>query len=104
MDLHGLHLILMHVCCVMCVTTESLRERGHDSDENVRMDVIQAIVAAGKRDFLAVTDNLMTCVKERTLDKKVRAWQQTKRHRFTVVSYGRRPAFCRSRLMSMAAA
>ena len=51
---------------------EQLRERGHDADENVRMDVIQAIISAGKRDYTKLTDSLLECVRERMLDKKVR--------------------------------
>lgn len=49
---------------------EHLRHRQHDSDENVRMDVVQAIVGASKRALANVTDDLLECVKERTLDKK----------------------------------
>ena len=50
---------------------EPLRQRQHDPDENVRMDVVQAIVAAAKRKLANVTDPLLQAVKERTLDKKV---------------------------------
>lgn len=49
---------------------EHLRQRQHDSDENVRMDVVQAIVGAAKRVLANVTEDLLECVKERTLDKK----------------------------------
>lgn len=56
--------------CVLCFI-EHLRQRQHDSDENVRMDVVQAIVGAAKRVLANVTEDLLECVKERTLDKKV---------------------------------
>ena len=50
---------------------EHLVQRQHDSDELVRLDVVQAIVGASKREFSHVTDDLLECVKERMLDKKV---------------------------------
>ena len=50
---------------------EPLKQRQHDPDENVRMDVVQAIVAAAKRELNNVSDGLIEAVKERTLDKKV---------------------------------
>lgn len=50
---------------------EPLRLRQHDPDENVRLDVVQAIVGAAKRELPNVTDSLLQAVKERTLDKKV---------------------------------
>lgn len=54
--------------------TETLKMRQHDSDENVRYEVVMAIVATAKRDFEVVSDSedLLEFVKERTLDKKVR--------------------------------
>ena len=52
--------------------TDPLSQRQHDPDENVRMDVVQAIVGAARIDFTNVNDDLLNCVKERTLDKKVR--------------------------------
>ncbi len=51
--------------------TEPLRQRTHDPDENVRMDVVQAVVGASKKEFSNITLELLECVKERTLDKKV---------------------------------
>ena len=54
--------------------SEPLKQRQHDPDENVRMDVVQAIVGAARKDFNCITDDLLTCVKERTLDKKVQPY------------------------------
>ena len=53
------------------VFAEHLKQRQHDSDESVRMDVVQAIVGAAKKELRNVSDDLLECVKERTLDKKV---------------------------------
>jgi hypothetical protein len=50
---------------------EHLQQRQHDSDEDVRVDVVQAIVGASKRALANVSGELLDCVKERTLDKKV---------------------------------
>ncbi|ESO11948.1 hypothetical protein HELRODRAFT_62692 [Helobdella robusta] len=47
-----------------------LKHRQHDSDENVRMDVVKVIVASAKAELKHVPDDLLECVKERTLDKK----------------------------------
>lgn len=51
---------------------ETLRLRQHDSEENVRFEVVKAIVATAKLDFNVVSDSedLLNYVKERTLDKK----------------------------------
>jgi hypothetical protein len=47
--------------------------RQHDSEENVRYEVVMAIVTTARRDFEVVSDSedLLEFVKERTLDKKV---------------------------------
>ncbi|KAH9373521.1 hypothetical protein HPB48_003473 [Haemaphysalis longicornis] len=50
--------------------TESLRQRQHDPEESVRYEVVMAIISAAKKDFSAVSEELLTFVKERTLDKK----------------------------------
>ena len=65
-------LLIAHLFERIVFAAEQLRERGHDADENVRMDVIQAIISAGKRDYTKLTDSLLECVRERMLDKKVR--------------------------------
>lgn len=51
---------------------ETLKLRQHDSEENVRFEVVKAIVATAKLDFNVVSDSedLLNYVKERTLDKK----------------------------------
>ena len=53
-------------CCV-----EHLQQRQHDSDEDVRMDVVQAVVSTAKRSLTSVPTELLDSVRERTLDKKV---------------------------------
>ncbi|KAI4466781.1 androgen induced inhibitor of proliferation as3 / pds5-related [Holotrichia oblita] len=52
--------------------TETLKMRQHDSEENVRYEVVMAIVTTARRDFQVVSDSedLLEFVKERTLDKK----------------------------------
>ncbi|KAH8279492.1 hypothetical protein KR026_011623 [Drosophila bipectinata] len=52
--------------------TEKLRLRNHDLDENVRHEVVMAIVETAKRDFKLVLEapDLLEIVRERTLDKK----------------------------------
>ena len=51
-----------------------LQMRQHDAEENVRFEVVKAIVATAKLDFNVVSESedLLNYVKERTLDKKVR--------------------------------
>ncbi|XP_054273999.1 sister chromatid cohesion protein PDS5 homolog B-like isoform X2 [Macrosteles quadrilineatus] len=51
---------------------ETLKLRQHDSDENVRYEVVAAIVSTAKKDFEIVSqsEDLLDFVKERTLDKK----------------------------------
>lgn len=48
-----------------------MKKRQHDPDENVRYEVVMAIISAAKKDFSAINDDLLRFVKERTLDKKV---------------------------------
>jgi len=50
---------------------EHLQQRQHDSDEDVRMDVVQAVVGAAKRSLANITAELLDSARERTLDKKV---------------------------------
>ena len=56
--------------------SECLEKRALDPDENVRLEVVQAIIAAFKKDVSAVQGELqiklLDVVKNRTLDKKVR--------------------------------
>jgi len=54
---------------------EHLQQRQHDSDEDVRMDVVQAVVGAAKRSLANITEELLDSARERTLDKKVRPVQ-----------------------------
>ncbi len=59
----------------MFVPTECLEKRALDPDENVRLEVVQAIITAFKKDVSAVKpdlqNKLLEIVKTRTLDKKV---------------------------------
>lgn len=52
--------------------TETLKLRQHDAHEQVRYEVVMAIIATAQKDFEAVADSedLLTFVRERTLDKK----------------------------------
>lgn len=52
---------------------EMLKSRQHDCDETVRYEVVLAVVTTAKHDFEIVSQSaeLLDCVKERTLDKKV---------------------------------
>lgn len=53
---------------------ETLKMRQHDTDEQVRYEVVMAIVETSKRDFQVVSESedLLEYVKERTLDKKLK--------------------------------
>lgn len=58
---------------------DTLKLRQHDADENVRYEVVTAIVTTARRDFdiVSSSEDLLTFVKERTLDKKVsKAWKK----------------------------
>ncbi|KAG9509341.1 Sister chromatid cohesion protein PDS5-like B [Fragariocoptes setiger] len=50
--------------------TEQLRQRQHDQDEGVRHEVVMAIISAAKKGIDNINEDLMSFVKERTLDKK----------------------------------
>ncbi|CAK1543464.1 unnamed protein product [Leptosia nina] len=52
--------------------TETLKMRQHDAHEQVRYEVVMAIIATAQRDFEAVaeSEDLLHFVRERTLDKK----------------------------------
>lgn len=52
--------------------TETLKLRQHDAHEQVRYEVVMAIIATAQRDFEAVaeSEDLLHFVRERTLDKK----------------------------------
>ena len=52
--------------------TEQLNSRCYDPDENVRHEVVAAIMKAAKIEINNITDDLLKLVKDRTLDKKVR--------------------------------
>ncbi|XP_033631571.1 sister chromatid cohesion protein PDS5 homolog A-B-like [Asterias rubens] len=49
---------------------EKLRERVHDVDEGVRQEVVAAIAKAAKKDITNISDEMLTLIKDRTLDKK----------------------------------
>lgn len=50
--------------------TEQLRQRQHDQDENVRHEVVMAIISAAKKGMDNINEDLLSYVQERTLDKK----------------------------------
>ncbi|KAI1280333.1 Sister chromatid cohesion protein PDS5 -like protein B [Halotydeus destructor] len=50
--------------------TEQLKQRQHDPDENVRYEVVMAIISAAKKSIDNINEDLLSFVKERTLDKK----------------------------------
>lgn len=52
--------------------TDCLRARQHDSDENVRYEVVMSIVETAKRNchIVCQSEDLLYIVRERTLDKK----------------------------------
>ena len=53
------------------LNSEKLRERVHDVDEGVRQEVVSAIASAAKKDITNISDEMLTLIKDRTLDKKV---------------------------------
>lgn len=66
---YSMHFLLNHAKLRSDIT-ESLRQRQHDPEESVRYEVVMAIISAAKKDFGSVSEELLTFVKERTLDKK----------------------------------
>ena len=53
-------------------SSEKLRARVHDTDEGVRQEVVSALASAAKKDISNISDEMLTLIKDRTLDKKVR--------------------------------
>lgn len=49
---------------------EQLKVRQHDPEETVRMEVVNVILTLAKNDFSVCTEELLSFIKERTLDKK----------------------------------
>ncbi|XP_062616219.1 sister chromatid cohesion protein PDS5 homolog B-like [Saccostrea cucullata] len=49
---------------------EQLKVRQHDPEETVRMEVVNVILTVAKNDFSVCTEELLSFIKERTLDKK----------------------------------
>ncbi|XP_064211687.1 sister chromatid cohesion protein PDS5 homolog B isoform X2 [Tribolium castaneum] len=68
---YSMHFLLNHPDLRKDIT-DTLKMRQHDSEENVRYEVVMAIVTTARRDFQVVSDSedLLEFVKERTLDKK----------------------------------
>lgn len=68
---YSMHFLLNHPLLRSDIT-ETLKLRQHDSEENVRYEVVTAIVTTAKKEFSIVSDSedLLNFVKERTLDKK----------------------------------
>ncbi|KAJ8941700.1 hypothetical protein NQ318_023296 [Aromia moschata] len=68
---YSMHFLLNHPDLRKDIT-DTLKLRQHDSEENVRYQVVMAIVTTARNDFQVVSDSedLLEFVKERTLDKK----------------------------------
>ena len=68
---YTMHFLLNHPALLEDIV-ETLKMRQHDSDEQVRYEVVMAIVSTAKRDFdiVSKSEDLLNFVKERTLDKK----------------------------------
>eukprot|EP00095_Tigriopus_kingsejongensis_P010616 maker-scaffold795_size96016-snap-gene-0.21 protein:Tk10616 transcript:maker-scaffold795_size96016-snap-gene-0.21-mRNA-1 annotation:"androgen-induced proliferation inhibitor" len=68
---YTMHFLLNHPE-LMGDITDTLKLRQHDPEENVRYEVVMAIVSTAKKDFDVVSrsEELLNFVKERTLDKK----------------------------------
>ncbi|XP_065203683.1 sister chromatid cohesion protein PDS5 homolog B [Planococcus citri] len=68
---HTMHFLLNHPNLREDIV-EVLKSRQHDVDENVRYEVVLAVVTTAKHDFeiISQSTDLLDCVKERTLDKK----------------------------------
>lgn len=68
---YSMHFLLNHPELRKDIT-DTLKLRQHDADENVRYEVVMAIVTTARKDFEVVSDSedLLEFVKERTLDKK----------------------------------
>ncbi|CAL4140749.1 unnamed protein product, partial [Meganyctiphanes norvegica] len=68
---YSMHFLLNHPLLRNDIT-ETLKLRQHDSEVDVRYEVVMAIVTTAKKDFSIVSDSedLLNFVKERTLDKK----------------------------------
>lgn len=66
-----MHFLLNHPTLQKSIT-ECLQARQHDSDENVRYEVVMSIVETAKRNCQIVcqSEDLLFIVRERTLDKK----------------------------------
>lgn len=66
-----MHFLLNHPSLRKNIT-ECLRARQHDSDENVRYEVVMSIVETAKRNchIVCQSEDLLFIVRERTLDKK----------------------------------
>ncbi|CAH1778266.1 unnamed protein product [Owenia fusiformis] len=50
--------------------SEALKSRIHDIDENIRSEAVGVIVSAAKQDISTINEDLVICLKDRTLDKK----------------------------------
>ncbi|XP_063218306.1 sister chromatid cohesion protein PDS5 homolog B isoform X2 [Bacillus rossius redtenbacheri] len=68
---YSMHFLLNHPELRKDIT-ETLKLRQHDAEENVRYEVVMAIVTTARKDFEVISDSddLLEFVKERTLDKK----------------------------------
>lgn len=66
---YSMHFLVNHPEMKLDVT-EQLKQRQHDQDENVRHEVVMAIISAARKGMDNINEDLLEFVKERTLDKK----------------------------------
>ena len=66
---YSMHFLVNHSELKVDIT-EQLKQRQHDPDENVRYEVVMAIISAAKKGIENINEDLLSYVKERTLDKK----------------------------------
>jgi len=64
--------ILINHPSAKAAISEHWNRRHRDADDNVRCAVVMAIVNTCKRGLNYVTEEMLQCVRERCLDKKVR--------------------------------
>uniref|UniRef100_A0A915HIJ7 Uncharacterized protein n=1 Tax=Romanomermis culicivorax TaxID=13658 RepID=A0A915HIJ7_ROMCU len=50
---------------------EALIHRFRDTDDNVRTQAITTMMTVGKKDFGIISEEILNCIKDRTLDKKI---------------------------------
>lgn len=59
------------ICQEYVHVSEQMKVRQHDPEETVRMEVVNCMLQVARKDVASTTDEMLTFIKERTLDKKV---------------------------------